>query len=201
MSQDGVGEEEDLSPEEMLKWRQTHIYDAKYQDSLRKDAIAATAKAAVWQQMVSRNNKVRPPKLPEGSYKAIFRIRGGFNASRFSHFQLSQLLSTAAGFPATMELCQDIITVDPTTNTITLSTESYDRLTKYLAIKSLKAKTTSPKVDKTPPTPNSKPPLQTKKQGPLPKKNQEEEWPPLSATPSGNKSSPPQKPLISTTRC
>ncbi|KAH6920579.1 hypothetical protein HPB50_028432 [Hyalomma asiaticum] len=246
-----------------------------------------------------------------------------------------------------MELCQDIITVDPTTNTITLSTESYDRLTKYLAIKSLKVngqdhevtsysvpnsetckgivyidrvclgevisekdilptlrecnpqmhflearrmgktsdavlvtflgtkvpfwvkcemamlrckpfrqrmeactrcwtvghrpdvcpthkeetchkcgtvtappdhlcipkcvlcsgrhetgsvqcalrykpKLPAPKVDKTPPTPNSKSPLQTKKQGPLPKKNQEEEWPPLSATPSGNKPSPPQ---------
>ncbi|KAH6942766.1 hypothetical protein HPB50_010012 [Hyalomma asiaticum] len=37
-----------------------------------------------------------------------------------------------------MELRQDIITVNPTTNTVTLSTESYDRLTKYLAIKSLK---------------------------------------------------------------
>ncbi|KAH6919486.1 hypothetical protein HPB50_029526 [Hyalomma asiaticum] len=80
---------------------------------------------------------MRPPRLPEGSYKAIFRIRGGFNASRFSHFQLSKLLSTAAGFPATMELRQDIITVNPTTNTVALSTESYDRLTKYLAIKSL----------------------------------------------------------------
>ncbi|KAH6920227.1 hypothetical protein HPB50_028785 [Hyalomma asiaticum] len=70
MSQVGVGEEDDLSPEEKLKWRQTHIYDAAYQDSLRKDVIAATAKAAVWQQMVSRNNEVRPPKLPEGSYNS-----------------------------------------------------------------------------------------------------------------------------------
>ncbi|KAH6948202.1 hypothetical protein HPB50_023176 [Hyalomma asiaticum] len=133
MNQDGVGEEDDLSLEEMPMWRQTHIYDAAYQDSLRKDAITATAKAAVWQQMVSRNNKVRPPKLPEGSYKAIFHIRGGFNASRFSHFQLSKLLSTAAGFPATMGLRQD-----PSTNAVTFSTESYDHPTKYLAIKSLK---------------------------------------------------------------
>ncbi|KAL1417701.1 hypothetical protein MTO96_026604 [Rhipicephalus appendiculatus] len=121
----------------MLKWRQTHIYDAAYQDSLRKDAIAATAKAAVWQQMISKKNKVRPPKLPEGSYKAIFRIRGGSNASRFSHFQFSKLLCTTAGLPATMELRQDVVTINPTTNTVTLSTESYDRLTKYLAIKSL----------------------------------------------------------------
>ncbi|KAH6925203.1 hypothetical protein HPB50_001647 [Hyalomma asiaticum] len=125
MSQDGVGEEDDLSPEEMLKWRQTHIYDAAYQDSLRKDAIAATAKAAVWQQMVSRNHKVRPPKLPEGSVSTPLA-------------SVTLLLSTAAGFPATTELRQDIITVNPTTNTVTLSTESYDRLTKYLAIKSLK---------------------------------------------------------------
>lgn len=80
---------------------------------------------------------MRPPKLPEGSYKAIFRIHGGFNASRFSHFQLSKLLSTAAGVPATMELRQDAVTINPTTNTVTLSTESYDRLTKYLGIKSL----------------------------------------------------------------
>ncbi|KAH6933550.1 hypothetical protein HPB50_016249 [Hyalomma asiaticum] len=93
--------------------------------------------AAVWQQIFSRSNKVRPPKQPEGSHKSIFRIRGGFNASRFSHFQLSKLRSTAAGFPATMELRQDIITINATTNTVTLSTESYDRLTKYLAIKSL----------------------------------------------------------------
>ncbi|KAH6939740.1 hypothetical protein HPB50_021369 [Hyalomma asiaticum] len=119
----------------MLKWRQTHIYDAAYQDSLRKDAIAATAKAAVRQQMVSRNNKVRPPKLLEGSYNAIFRIRRGFNASRFTHFQLFKLLSTAAGFPATMEIRQGIITVNPTTKTVTHSTESYDRLTQYLPIK------------------------------------------------------------------
>ncbi|KAH6926593.1 hypothetical protein HPB50_019836 [Hyalomma asiaticum] len=195
MSQVGVGDEDDLSPEEMLKWRQTHIYDAAYQDSLRKDAIAA----AVWQQMVSRSNK---------------------------------LLSTAAGFPATMKLRQDI-TVNPTTNTVTLSTESYERLTKYLAIKSLmvngqKHEVTSysvlnsetckgiihigrvclgevisekdivpmlledmkldpfnvrydisqnyqsPRSTRLPPTPNTKPPLQTKKQGPLPKENQEE---------------------------
>ncbi|KAH6923195.1 hypothetical protein HPB50_024664 [Hyalomma asiaticum] len=137
MSQVGVGEEDDLCPEGMLKWRQTHIYDAACQDSPRKDAIAATAKSALWQQMLSRNKKVRPPKLREGSYKAIFRIRGAFNASRFSHFQLFKLLSEVAGFPATMELRQDIITVNPITNTVTLSMESYDRLTKYLAIKSL----------------------------------------------------------------
>ncbi|KAH7976777.1 hypothetical protein HPB52_019285 [Rhipicephalus sanguineus] len=87
--------------------------------------------------MISKKNKVRPLKLPEGSYKATFRIRGGFNASRFSHFQLSKLLFTAAGLPATMELCQDVVTINPTTNTVTLSTESYGRLTKYLAIKSL----------------------------------------------------------------
>ncbi|KAL3221885.1 hypothetical protein MRX96_029195 [Rhipicephalus microplus] len=36
-----------------------------------------------------------------------------------------------------MELRQDVVTVNPTTNTVTLSTESYDRLTRYLAIKSL----------------------------------------------------------------
>ncbi|KAL1455807.1 hypothetical protein MTO96_027746 [Rhipicephalus appendiculatus] len=126
-----------LSPEEMVKWRQTHIYDAAYQDSLRKDAIAATAKDAVWQQIISKKNKVRPPKLPEGSYKAIFRIRGGFNASPFSHFQVSKLPCTTAGLPATMELRQDVVTINPTTNTVTLSTENYDRLTKYLAIKSL----------------------------------------------------------------
>ncbi|KAH6922555.1 hypothetical protein HPB50_015557 [Hyalomma asiaticum] len=64
-----------------------------------------------------------------------------------------------------------------------------------------KPKLPVPKVDKTPPTPNTKPPLQTKKQGLLPKKNQEEELPPLSAAPSSNKSSPPQKPLTSTTCC
>ncbi|KAH7964666.1 hypothetical protein HPB49_000109 [Dermacentor silvarum] len=121
----------------MLKWRQTDIYDAAYQDSLRNDTITATAKTAVWKQMISRNNKVMPPKSPAGSYKAIFRVRGGFNASRFSHFQLSKLLSTVAGVPATMELRQDVLTINATTNTVTLSTESYDRLTKYLGIKSL----------------------------------------------------------------
>ncbi|KAL1440669.1 hypothetical protein MTO96_009222 [Rhipicephalus appendiculatus] len=347
MSQVDAVDGEDLSPEEMLKWRQTHIYDAAYQDSLRKDAIAATAKAAVWQQMISKKNKVRPPKLPEGSYKAIFRIRGGFNASRFSHFQLSKLLCTTAGLPATMELRQDVVTINATTNTVTLSTESYDRLTKYLAIKSLmvngqehevtsysvpnsetckgiiyidrvclgevieekdllptlrecnpemhflearrmgktsdavlvtflgtkvpfwvkyemamlrckpfrqrmeactrcwtvghrpdvcptnkeetcrkcgtvnpppdhvcipkcvlcsgshetgslqcalryKPKTPLPKVDKTPPSPKTKPPLPTKKQGPPPKKKQEEDWPSLSAASPSHKSSPPQ---------
>ncbi|KAH6944255.1 hypothetical protein HPB50_002385 [Hyalomma asiaticum] len=77
------------------------------------------------------------PSYPKVHTRLFFRIRGGFNASRFTHFQLSKLLSTAAGFPATMELRQDIITVNPTTNTVTLSTERYDRLTKYLAIKSL----------------------------------------------------------------
>ncbi|KAL1477441.1 hypothetical protein MTO96_035738 [Rhipicephalus appendiculatus] len=137
MSQVETVDGEDLSPEEMLKWRQTHIYDAAYQDSLRKDAIAATAKAAVWQQMISKKNKVRPPKLPEGSYKAIFLIRGGFNALRFSHFHLSKLLCTTTGLPATMEPRQDVATINPTTNTVILSTESYDRLTKYIAIKSL----------------------------------------------------------------
>ncbi|KAL1482693.1 hypothetical protein MTO96_033625 [Rhipicephalus appendiculatus] len=347
MSQVDAVDGEDLSPEEMLKWRQTHIYDAAYQDSLRKDAIAATAKAAVWQQMISKKNKVRPPKLPEGSYKAIFRIRGGFNASRFSHFQLSKLLCTTAGLPATMELRQDVVTINATTNTVTLSTESYDRLAKYLAIKSFmvngqehevtsysvpnsetckgiiyidrvclgevieekdllptlrecnpemhflearrmgktsdavlvtflgtkvpfwvkyemamlrckpfrqrmeactrcwtvghrpdvcptnkeetcrkcgtvnpppdhvcipkcvlcsgshetgslqcalryKPKTPLPKVDKTPPSPKTKPPLPTKKQGPPPKKKQEEDWPSLSAASPSHKSSPPQ---------
>ncbi|KAH7964816.1 hypothetical protein HPB49_001550 [Dermacentor silvarum] len=133
MSMCDVVEGEDLSPEEMLKWRQTHIYDAAYQDSLRKYTITATAKAAVWKQMISRSY----PKLPEGSYRTTFCIRGGFNASHFSHFQLSKLLSTAAGVPATMELRQDVVTINPTTNTVTLSTESYDRLTKYPGIKSL----------------------------------------------------------------
>ncbi|KAH7960096.1 hypothetical protein HPB49_016935 [Dermacentor silvarum] len=41
-----------------------------------------------------------------------------------------------AGVPATMELRQDVVTINPTTNTFTLSMESYDRLTKYLSIKS-----------------------------------------------------------------
>ncbi|KAH8027520.1 hypothetical protein HPB51_007070 [Rhipicephalus microplus] len=116
----------------MPKWQQMHIYNAAYQDALRKDAIAAIAKAAVCQQVISKKNKVRPSKLPEGSYKAIFRIRRGFNASRFSHFQLSKLLSTAAGLPVIMELRQDVVTINSFTNTVTLNTESYDRLTKYL---------------------------------------------------------------------
>ncbi|KAH8023138.1 hypothetical protein HPB51_011252 [Rhipicephalus microplus] len=111
--------------------------DAAYQDSLRKNVIAATAKAALWQHVISKKNKVRPPKLLEDSYKAIFRIRGGFNACRFSHFQLSKLLSTAVGLPVTGKLRQDIVTINPTTNTVTLSMESYVHLTKYLPIKSL----------------------------------------------------------------
>ncbi|KAL1474588.1 hypothetical protein MTO96_020575 [Rhipicephalus appendiculatus] len=110
MSQVQIVDGEDLSTEEMLKWRQTHIYDAAYQDSLHKDANAATAKAAVWQQMISKKNNSPP------TFKATL---------------------TAAGLPATMELRQDVVTINPTTNTVTLSTESYDRLTKYLAIKSL----------------------------------------------------------------
>ncbi|KAH6922554.1 hypothetical protein HPB50_015556 [Hyalomma asiaticum] len=101
-----------------------------------KESASSDAVSSVMCKVGIKN--ARPPTLPEDSYKAIFRIRGGFNASRFSHFQLSKLLSTAAGFPATVELRQDTITVNPTTDTVTLSTESYDRLTKYLAIKSLK---------------------------------------------------------------
>ncbi|KAH6942841.1 hypothetical protein HPB50_010906 [Hyalomma asiaticum] len=113
-----------------------------------------------------------------------------------------------------MELRQDIIAVNPTTNTVTLSTESYDRPTKYLAIKSLMVNSQEHEVTSYS-VPNSETckgiiytstgcvleklslkkifyPGCTKKQGPLPKKNQEEQWPPLSATPSSNKSNPPQ---------
>ncbi|KAL1472997.1 hypothetical protein MTO96_039006 [Rhipicephalus appendiculatus] len=103
---------EDLSPEEMLKWRQTHIYDAAYQDSLRKDAIAATTKAAVWQQMISKKN------------------------SQTSEATRSYSVRPPV-FQPPMEVRQDVVTINRTTNTVTLSTESYDRLTKYLAIKSL----------------------------------------------------------------
>ncbi|KAH7947537.1 hypothetical protein HPB52_012933 [Rhipicephalus sanguineus] len=55
-----------------------------------------------------------------------------------------------------------------------------------------KPKTPLSKVDKTPPSPKTKPPLPTKKQGPPPKKKQEDDWPSLPAAPPSNKSSPPQ---------
>ncbi|KAL3197128.1 hypothetical protein MRX96_045014 [Rhipicephalus microplus] len=104
-----------------------------------------------------------------------------------------------------MELHQDVITINSFTNTVTLNTESYDRLTKYLMSLMVngqehevtsyrcalryKPKTPLPKVDNnTPPSPKPKPPLPTKKQGPPPKK--QEDWPSLSAASSSNKSKP-----------
>ncbi|KAH7949913.1 hypothetical protein HPB49_016830 [Dermacentor silvarum] len=106
MSQCDVVEGEDLSPEEMRKWRQTHIYDAAYQE-------------------YSRFQRLPLQPLPT------------LQASLY-----------AAGVPATMELRQNVVTINPT-HTVTLSTESYDRLTKYLGIKSL---TVGGKSTKSPPT-------------------------------------------------
>ncbi|KAH7976914.1 hypothetical protein HPB52_021491 [Rhipicephalus sanguineus] len=135
---------------------------------------------------------------------------------------------TAWKCTATTKLRQDVVTIHPTTNTVILNTESYDRLTKYLNIKSpmvngqehevasysvpncdtckgivyidrcalrYKPKTTLPKVDKTPPSPNTKPALPTKKQEHAPKKKADEDWPSLAAPPS-NKSSPAQDAML-----
>lgn len=100
---------EGLSPEDTFKWRQTHIY-------------FAAAKANTWNQVTPDIRKVKPPRLLENSYKAMFLIHRGFDMSRFSQYQLTKLLSIAARLPASMEPRQDV-TVNPVTNTINLSRE------------------------------------------------------------------------------
>ncbi|KAH6935173.1 hypothetical protein HPB50_004329 [Hyalomma asiaticum] len=269
MSQDGAGEEDDLSPEEMLKWRQTHIYDAAYQDSLRKEAMAATAKAAVWQQIVSRNNKslkvngqeheVTSYSIPNSeTCKGIIYIdrvclgevisekdilptlrecnpQMHFLEARCTGKTSDAVLVTFLGtkvpfwvkyemamlrckpFRQRMEACTRCWTVGHRPDVCPTHKEEtchkcgtvtpppghlcipkcvqcsgrHETGSVQFALR-YKPKLPVPKVDKTPTTPITKPPLQTKKQGPLPRKTQEEEWPPLSATSSSNKSSPPQ---------
>ncbi|KAH7964955.1 hypothetical protein HPB49_002635 [Dermacentor silvarum] len=118
-------EGEELTAEEMARWREQHIFRA----SKPPNAIALSSQPRRPGKMVWP----RQPLPPDDSYTAVVRIRGGLDCPKYHPIYLKRMMREAA------QLAEDIDSarVNTLNNASLITSTRMDHIDAYLRVKSL----------------------------------------------------------------
>ncbi|KAH7960739.1 hypothetical protein HPB49_022708 [Dermacentor silvarum] len=129
MSQDDVVDAVDMTPEEILVWREKFVYSDTKRPSPTSPSTLKT------RPQVS-DILPRPPSLPATEYKMIIRVDGGVNCANIHQVSLRGIVIKSAGLPAAATSL-DRLRANEINNTIIISTPCMDRADRYLKIATL----------------------------------------------------------------
>ncbi|KAH7959714.1 hypothetical protein HPB49_013299 [Dermacentor silvarum] len=129
MSQDDVVDAVDMSPEEILVWRETLVYsDTKRPSPTSPNTLKTRPQVSDFLR--------RPPSLPATEYKMIIRVDGGANCANIHPVSLRGIVIKSEGLSAAATSL-DRLRANKINNTIIISTPCMDRADRYLKIATL----------------------------------------------------------------
>ncbi|KAH7948770.1 hypothetical protein HPB49_002140 [Dermacentor silvarum] len=129
MSQDDVVDAVDMTPEEIIDWREKFVYSDTKRPSPTSPSTLKT------RPQVS-HNLPRPPPLPAAEYKIILRVHGGVNCANIHPVSLRDIVIKSTGLSAAATSL-DRLRANEINNTIIISTPCMDRADRYLKIATL----------------------------------------------------------------
>ncbi|KAH7964956.1 hypothetical protein HPB49_002636 [Dermacentor silvarum] len=129
MSQDDVIDAVDMTPEEIIDWREKFVYSDTKRPSPTSPSTLKT------RPQVS-HDLPRPPPLPAAEYKIILRVHGGVNCANIHPVSLRDIVIKSTGLSAAATSL-DRLRANEINNTIIISTPCMDRADRYLKIATL----------------------------------------------------------------
>ncbi|KAH7987773.1 hypothetical protein HPB52_025544 [Rhipicephalus sanguineus] len=93
MSQIGVADSVDMTPEEIIDWREKFVHSGA------KKPLPTSPSTLTSRPQVS-HILPRPPPLPAAEYKVILRVRGGVNCASIHPVSLRDIVIKSTGLSA-----------------------------------------------------------------------------------------------------
>ncbi|KAH7961300.1 hypothetical protein HPB52_007074 [Rhipicephalus sanguineus] len=129
MSQIGVADSVDMTPEEIIDWREKFVHSGA------KKPLPTSPSTLTSRPQVS-HILPRPPPLRAAEYKVILRVRGGVNCASIHPVSLRDIVIKSTGLSAAAASL-DRLRANEINNTIIISTPCMDRADRYLKIATL----------------------------------------------------------------